>query len=136
MCSSDLTFHRGARAFLIVDRLTGGGEREVVARFHLPDTQARVRPASPGERERLLHLVREGELDLANAVELGPEGAPLALLAVTSRASPELRRFDYSPGYGELREARCVEVGLRAGLPLELVAVLVLLAREGEGEGT
>jgi hypothetical protein len=132
----EVTFHRGARAFLIVDRLTGGGEREVVARFHLPDPQARVRPASPEERERLLRLVRVGELDLANAVELGPEGAPLALLAVTSRAPPELRRFDYSPGYGELREARCVEVGLRAELPLELVAALMLLAREGEGEGT
>ena len=121
----DVSFERNSRAFVIKDRLTGLAAHHVHSRFQLPDRDARVRAPTGEERLRLGGLPNAHELDLSRVVELGPVGAPRALLAI-SAGNVRLAPSWYSPGYGARRESLCVELELRDQLPLEISAAVLL----------
>jgi hypothetical protein len=88
------------RALGVTDALVGIGSHEVVGRLHLPDTRARLRPATPEEVERA-RRVPESPRDFEPlAVELGPEASPEAVLLLASGLAPKLESSRYSPGYG------------------------------------
>ncbi len=96
---------------VIGDHLIGSGYHAVELRFPLPSAEARLRHLRPGERAFAQDLfaaawAREASLH-GVAVEIGPENAPLALLAAASPSNlaVNLEPALYSPGYGELRRA-------------------------------
>jgi hypothetical protein len=85
----------------ITDLVQGEGTYRAVARLHLPDRNARLRPATPGERARALRAAGApgalGEL----ALEIGEPGRPLAVVLFETGPRLELTDSAYSPGYGE-----------------------------------
>jgi hypothetical protein len=125
---------------LVVDRLSGGGRHEIGVRFPLPGPEARIRPLTAAERAAAAALwdadagIGPAALDAEHAIELGPEAAPHAVLAVAapSQLSAELARSTSSPGYGQTAPARCAVFAGRVECPATVVTVVLPLA-SGEG---
>jgi hypothetical protein len=114
-----------ARALGVTDALVGIGSHEVVGRLHLPDTRARLRPATPEEVERA-RCVPESPRDFEPlAVELGPEESPEAVVLLASGLAPVLEPSRYSPGYGLVVPARRVVFRVRVSPPAWLRWVVV-----------
>jgi hypothetical protein len=125
---------------VVVDRLLGAGTHRVELRFPFPDVEARFRPLSRAERERAAALRDAAgpdvaaELDVERAIEIGPAGAPVAVLAVgaPSRLAAQLAPAGFSPGYGQSVASRSAVFAARLACPAALVAVVLPLAA-GEG---
>ncbi|HZZ83541.1 MAG TPA: alginate lyase family protein [Anaeromyxobacteraceae bacterium] len=122
-------------ALLVLDRLEGEGDHAVEARFPLPHRQARLRPLSQPEAARLAALAGapEGAFAAALGVEVGPAGAPLALLALgrLEGFALALAPSTYSPGYGEAVEAFTVVYAGRLACPARLAAAVLALRETG-----
>ncbi len=126
----EVSLERGPRALLVLDRITGVGAHEAIARYQLPDREARIRAATAEERERLARIPGHRAFNLERVVELGPEGAPVATLAIATANTLQLTPSWYSPGYGERRESLCIEVTARGEVPVEC-CVAILMHRNG-----
>jgi hypothetical protein len=113
------------RALAVTDRLIGTGAHDVVGRLYLPDDQARLRPASPGEMARALRVPDAPRAFEPLCVELGPEGATRACVLFASGLTPLLESSLYSPGYGQVRQASVVTYGARRVPPAWLRWVVV-----------
>ncbi|HYH96321.1 alginate lyase family protein [Hyalangium sp.] len=113
------------RALAVMDRLIGTGAHDVVGRLHLPDTEARLRPASSEELARALRVPDAPRAFEPLAVELGPEGAVRAVVLFTSGLTPRLEPSSYSPGYGQVKQAWVVTYGARRVPPAWLRWVVV-----------
>ena len=130
-----LLLDRGA---VVADRLSGVGPHAVELRFPFPSRDARIRPLTARERATATALAAEVEeppaLDLDRAIEIGPEAAPLAVLAVgaPARLSVELAPASYSPGYGQRVPASAAVLAGRLTCPVTLVTVLLPLAGVGD----
>ncbi|HEY3449304.1 MAG TPA: alginate lyase family protein [Myxococcales bacterium] len=124
----EVVFDRTARAFLLVDRLSGTGSHEIVSRFVLPDTLVRFRAATPEELERISRL---GMSPAEQALELGPAGSPRALLVTPRGPRVALVPSWYSPGYAQRVPAITVELRTVGGLPMEQGVVILLGAAKG-----
>jgi hypothetical protein len=123
-------------ALVIADRLEGlgdGAAHDVALRFPFPIPEARVRAVLPAERLRLQAIpeLRGVAFDLASAVEIGPQAAPLALLVVASPTPLVLRleESDYSPGYGQLVRSRTASLEGRLTSQARLVSAFLPLGR-------
>ncbi len=116
---------KGERALAVTDQLIGAGRHEVVGRLHLPDAQARLRPASPEQIARALRVPDAPRIFEPLAVELGPEGAARALVLFASGLRPRLEPSSYSPGYGRVNQALAVTYGGRWMPPTWLRWVVV-----------
>lgn len=125
----EVLFERAARLFLIRDEVAGEGIHSAVARFHLRDELARLRPSVEGERARLAQVGFPCAA-AEPAVEIGPADHPLAALFC---AGGELRlsASSYSPGYGERQPCLCVEVLKVGEVPLTFDVAVVLLGEPG-----
>ncbi|HVG61261.1 MAG TPA: alginate lyase family protein [Hyalangium sp.] len=121
------TFYLDKRehALAVTDRLIGAGTHEVVGRLHLPDTHARLRPASPEEIARALRVPDAPRIFEPLGVELGPEGAASALVLFELGLRPRLEPSLYSPGYGRVSQALAVTYGARRMPPAWLRWVVV-----------
>jgi hypothetical protein len=113
------------RALAVTDRLIGAGSHEVVGRLHLPDTHARLRPASPEEIARALRVPDAPRSFEPLAVELGPEGSARAVVLFDLGLAPRLEPSSYSPGYGRMSQALAVAYGVRRVPPAWLRWVVV-----------
>lgn len=128
----EVVLDRAARAVLVHDRVSGSGEHEVVIRFQLPDTQARLIEPDAALRARLEGL---GLAPADRLVELGPGGAPRGWLAPPPGAEVRLAAAHYSPGYGERRPSLAVEIRPAAPLPVEARVAILLHQRRRSDEG-
>lgn len=91
------------------DRFIGMGRHDVVGRFHLPDTQARLVTSEARVLERAAR-VAEGPVEFEPLVaELGPVGAPLAWVVVERGLALKLAPSRFSPGYGRVVPSLAVE---------------------------
>lgn len=127
---------------LVRDRLLGSGEHAVELRWPFPDEAARLRPLAPAERARLAAEAgaRGAGFDVARAVEVGPAGAPRALLVVAAPRPLQARLAPtgYAPGYGELVPARTAVFSGRLACPATLWTAILRLpasAPRGRAEG-
>ena len=128
----------GAAGAVVVDRLIGSGRHTVELRYPFASGEARLRPLSFTEQRRMATALESVDLeggdptvvDPGHAIEIGPEAAPIALLAVasTARLTRSLERSLYSPGYGERVEARTALFAARLNVPVTLVTVILPLA--------
>ncbi|HET7753366.1 MAG TPA: alginate lyase family protein [Anaeromyxobacteraceae bacterium] len=124
-------------AAVVVDRLLGAGRHTVELRFPFAG-DARLRALSPAERQQVAFALTAVDLDpgdpslvdLDHGVEIGPEAAPIALLAVGSRAglTRSIEPALYSPGYGERVDARIAVFAARLNVPVTFVTVILPLA--------
>ena len=128
---------RLARAAAFVDDLVGQGEHVVDVRWHVPHTAVRIRPATADEIARLGQLgpgrILPLELDTSRCVEVlatGPDGEPrcVALFAfgATLPWALTIEDEDVSPGYGELKPARCLRLRLAGEMPATIATVVLL----------
>jgi hypothetical protein len=125
---------RLARAAAFVDDLNGRGEHVVDLRFHVPHTLLRVRPATGGESARLGQLssthVLPLPLDAGRCVEVVAEGEtrPLALFAFGGSLPWRLsiEDEDVSPGYAELKPARCLHLRAAGPMPASFCTAVLL----------
>ncbi|MFY0574791.1 alginate lyase family protein [Cystobacter fuscus] len=113
------------RALGVSDSFVGVGLHEVVSRIHLPDREARLREPTAGELARALRVPQAPRTFEPLAVELGPEGSPVAVVLFERGVSPRLETSRYSPGYGLLEESRVVVFGARLSPPAWLRWVVV-----------
>jgi hypothetical protein len=128
----------GDGALVVVDRLSGGGRHTVELRYPFADAHARLRSLSAGEQRALAGVLAGAELqasdptavDVDHAVEIGPDEAPIAVLAVASRAplAAAIEPTLYSPGYGERVDAAAAVFSARLDVPATLVTVILPLA--------
>ncbi len=125
--SRTLTLDRAERGLSGVEVTSGEGVHTLVCRFHLPDTQARIRPVTAEERARAARILEAPERCGDSVVELGAEGAARALLMFEAGCEPALEASSYSPGYGELSEALSVVVSTRRAAEGRLGWVVVFL---------
>lgn len=121
----------GDDALLVLDTLEGAGEHHVESRFPLPHRDARLRPPTAAERARLAALpgASPGIFEGATGVEIGPAGAPVALLVVGRQEGfvLALASSTYSPGYGEAVEAVTAVHAGRLTCPGRLTAAVLSL---------
>jgi hypothetical protein len=117
----------GESAAWVLDDLQGEGDHAVVSRFHLPDAEARLRALTEDERARLGELPFAADWDVEHAVELGPPDAPRALWVAPRGGRIALIPSAYSPGYDRQVPAVCIEVALRAELPVRLAAAFLFI---------
>jgi len=109
----------------VVDVVEGQGMHTFTCRLHLPDREARLRPASFAE------LVRAGRvagvpLQLGRmAVELGPATRPRAVLLVDAASVPGLQPTTVAPAYGEEVPSMVVVWMADRSLPLRTGCVLL-----------
>lgn len=122
----EVLFERAPRLFLIRDEISGEGAHRAVARFHLRDELARVRPSAESERAR---LAQAGFAlpDAPRAVEIGPAQRPLAAL-FWAEGELRLSPSSYSRGYGERRPSLCVEIHQAGRAPLRFEVAVVILS--------
>jgi hypothetical protein len=124
------------RALLVSDQLLGGGSRSAVGRLHLPDSQARLRPATSKELARAQAVAESASRMRAESwkgptsfsptcVELGPPSAPRAAVLLPLGPTLEVQETLYSPSYGEVRPAAMLVYSLRGKLPLALDIVVL-----------
>ena len=129
---------RMARAVAFVDTLAGKGDHVLDLRFHVPHTNVTIRPATPDEaaRLRLLSADKIVPLPLATdrCVEVSAEKAdgtlePIALFAFSASLPYGLsvEEEDVSPGYGELKPARCVHLSAAGPTPATICTGVLLL---------
>lgn len=125
-----LILDKVGRALCGADTLLGEGWHKVSLRFHLPDTRARLRPVSEVELARALRAPGAPSAFGPIAAELGPAGAPRAVVLFEAGLEPALVPAEHSPGYGQVVPALALEVqkGLKAPGRLGWV---VLLGRGG-----
>jgi hypothetical protein len=116
----------------VTDRLSGRGGHAVELRWPLASPDARVRPATSAEAERLLGLARDARApvrpDLTRVIEvpLGPAGRLLVAFDLPGRLAPELSVALRSPGYGELAPGAVIVAAGRLRLPAVLTTLFVL----------
>ena len=108
-----LVLDKRERALGIVDSLVGVGLHEVTGKIHLRDREARLSKPTAGQLARAMRVPDAPRSFSPVAVELGPEGSPVAVLLFEDGVHPRLETSRYSPGYGLLNEARVVVFGAR-----------------------
>ncbi len=108
------------RALGITDTLRGEGWHQVTSRLHLPDGEARLRPLTQAERARAAALPGSPRQFEPVAIELGPMGAPRAVVLVESGLKVELEPYPYSPGYGQTRPALVLVVRRSMQVPARM----------------
>lgn len=114
-----------ARALCVVDRLEGCGLHRVAARLHLPDVALSLRPASDAERWRARQVPFAPLTFAEQAFVLGPADAPRAVVLVEEGTSAREIPAPYSPGYGEVHEARAISLELERELPARAAWVVL-----------
>lgn len=121
------TFHldKRERALAVMDVLIGTGMHTVVSRMHLPDTQARLRAPTSEEVARALRVPEAPRHFEPLGVELGPVGAPRALVLFAAGLTPELEPSRYSPGYGRVVPSLQLAYRVRLAPPAWLRWVVV-----------
>ncbi|HET9599477.1 MAG TPA: alginate lyase family protein, partial [Anaeromyxobacteraceae bacterium] len=117
---------------VVADRISGLGRHAVELRFPFPSREARLRPVTAAERQRLERL-GDGTaalFALSEAFEVGPADAPLcALVAATPvPLQARLEEASYSPGYAQLVPSRTGVWSGRIACPATLVTVVLPLA--------
>jgi len=113
-----------------VDELRGHGDHVFDARWFVPHEQVVERPATPEERARLEELHDRGlafGYDTARCVEVA--GRALIAFGATLPWRLRIEKTDVSPGYAELRPARCVQLHLSGKAPLRLFTAVLFLPR-------
>jgi hypothetical protein len=113
------------RALGVTDALVGVGLHEVVGRIHLPDREARRRAPTREELARALRVPNAPRSFESLGVELGPAGAPEALVLFATGLEPRLEPSRYSPGYGQVVASQVVVFGVRLSPPAWLRWVVV-----------
>lgn len=108
------------RALLVTDSITGEGHHQLESRLHLPDAQARIRAATEEEQAHASQLMGAPRAFSPMAVELGPVGAPVAVVLVDASSRVELREASYSPGYGRVERALALVVQRGVTAPVRL----------------
>jgi hypothetical protein len=121
---------------MVVDRLAGRGDHGVEVRWPFAVAGARLRALSEEEAARMAALARAAHLrrpaDLATAIEV-PLGrvALLVAFSVPPALSVAVVPSLYSPGYGELRDARTAVLSGRVPCPAVLGTLFLPLLSEG-----
>jgi hypothetical protein len=105
------------RALAVLDELLGTGLHTVVGHLHLPDTQARLREPSAEELGRARRVPEAPRHFEPLGVELGPRGAPLAVVLFAAGLAPSLEASRYSPAYGRVVPALRVVWRVRLAPP-------------------
>jgi hypothetical protein len=126
------TFVAEDDGLLICDELSGRGRHRVDLRFPLATPNARGRALADAERLRLAPwLLRSGisATHFTAALEIGPDNAPIALLAVFARIAidAQLTRSGYSPGYGELHPSGTAVFSGTGDCPIHLISIILPL---------
>jgi hypothetical protein len=100
----------------IRDVLLGDGGHHVAFTLQARDAQLRLRPLRDEERHRAEQIPNAPARFGALVAELGPEGAPRAVVLFDPSLRLELIERPYSPGYGERIDALALRVqrGLNA----------------------
>ncbi|WP_426746856.1 alginate lyase family protein [Myxococcus faecalis] len=107
------------------DSFIGTGSHEVIGRFHLPDEQARRVTPDAQVLARAQRAAEEPLVFSPVAVELGPEGAPLAWILLEEGLESQVVPSRYSPGYGRVVPAVTVEFRGQVKPPSSLKWVVV-----------
>jgi uncharacterized heparinase superfamily protein len=109
----------------VVDVVEGQGRHGFTCRLHLPDREARLRPATFAELARAAR-VPGVPLQLGRmAVELGPSPRPRAVLLVEAASVPGLQPTTVAPAYGEEVPSLAVVWMAERSLPLRTGCVLL-----------
>lgn len=114
-----------ASALGVVDRLEGAGAHQVRAWLHLPDTQVSIRPPANAERARARQVPFAPRSFAEQALVLGPPEAPRAVVLLEEEIQVRLRDALYSPGYGERRDAKTVELEWTRTCPARVAWVVL-----------
>jgi hypothetical protein len=114
-----------AGALRVVDMVQGQGTHVFTCRIHLPDREARLRPASFAELARATHVpglpLQLGRL----AVELGPSTRPRGVILVEASSVPGLLPTSIAPAYGEEVPAMAVVWTAERPLPVRTGCVFL-----------
>ncbi len=115
------------------DELAGSGRHDVELRFPFPRAEARARRPTPEEWRRLAALGAPGSAASADAVEVGPPAAPLALVVAVGEVAlaASIEPTAYSPGYAELVPACAAVFSGRVACPAAITSYVLPL--EGAG---
>lgn len=108
-----------------VDRFEGTGAHRVTAWLHLPDTQVHLRPPSEAERARARRVPFAPRAFAARALVLGDPASPRAVVLLEEGTHVRLVASTYSPGYGELLEARTVVLEWSLAFPARAAWVVL-----------
>jgi hypothetical protein len=121
----EVVLRREPELLLVTDVLAGSGFHRAEARFLSPGG-ARLRRLGREERRRLIAVAPEVAWDVEHAVELGPPGAPLAVLVGAGGVGPpSLYAAEYAEGYGQGRGATGVGFPLEGELPIVFFSAVV-----------
>ncbi len=124
---------RAARGAAFVDELLGQGDHVFDSRWYVPNPEVRLREAGGAERARLEQLQAcravPLPLDARRCIEVAVEGKAIALFAFGGSLEYELsiEETDVSPGYGELKPARCLHVRAAGRAPATLCCAVLFL---------
>jgi Heparinase II/III-like protein/Heparinase II/III N-terminus len=114
-----------ASALRVMDVVEGHGTHRFTCRLHLPDREARLRPATFAELARAARVpgvpLQLGRL----AVEVGPSTKPRAVLLVDAASVPGLQATTVAPAYGEEVPAMVVVWMAERSLPLRTGCVIL-----------
>lgn len=128
----------GPTALFVTDEIGGGSAALAEVRFLVCCGGARVRALTAEERARVEAAsrrfagARELPWDADHAVELGPAGAPLALLlAAGATGAASIEDAVYARGYGELEHALVACFPLAGSLPMVVTTLLLPMGDQG-----
>ncbi|MCI0672235.1 MAG: heparinase II/III family protein [Myxococcaceae bacterium] len=122
-----LLLDKRERALCVVDALEGRGVHTVDLRLHLPDAEARLRAPEEEELARALRVPEAPRTFGPVAVELGPAGAPRALVLPEAGVVPRLEPSQLSPDYGRLKDVVRIAWRMRVQAPARVGWVVLFL---------